>query len=195
MVLTQRQINIIIGLILGDGGLEKNGNNVRLKVEHGFNQKKYLMWLYGELKNIISCQPRIVSSRSSKSGKIYSRWHFSTLSLECLNSYYYKFYKNTRKVVPDDIYKILISPLSLAVWYMDDGYKRNDCNALRISTDSFNYNEQIKLIRCLKSKFNIKCKLHKKASTWNIYIPVKSSYSFCSLIKPCIIPSMRYKLI
>ena len=195
MALTQRQINIIIGLILGDGGLEKNGNNVRVRVEHGFSQKKYLMWLYGELKNITSRQPRVVSSRSSKNGKTYFRWHFSTLSLECLNFYYYKFYKSMKKVVPNDINKILISPLSLAVWYMDDGYKRNDCNALRLSTDSFNYNEQIKLTRCLKSKLNINCKLHKKARTWNIYIPVESSYRFCTLVKPYIIPSMRYKLV
>lgn len=153
------------------------------------------MWLYGELKNIISRPPRIVSSRSSKSGKIYSRWHFSTLSLKCLNSYYHKFYQKAKKVVPNDINKLLISPLSLAIWYMDDGYRRNDCRALRISSDSFNYNEQIKLTSCLNSNFTINCKLHKKAGAWNIYIPVKSSDSFCTLVKPYIIPSMRYKLI
>jgi hypothetical protein len=193
MRLSKRQKEILIGLILGDGCLEKNGNNVRLRVEHGLKQEEYLKWLYEEFKNI-SQKPRIVSNRHPKNGKIYKRLHFSTLSLKCLNIYRSIFYVNKQKVIPDEIEKILASPLSLAIWFMDDGYKRNDCNALRISSDSFSRNDQLKLMKCLEDNFCVKSKLHKKGKNWNIYIPEKYSKVFCDLVCSYIIPSMKYKI-
>lgn len=193
MRLSKRQKAILVGLILGDGCLEKNGNNVRLRVEHSLKQKEYLQWLYEEFKNI-SQKPRIVSSKHHKNGKVYKRLHFSTLSLGCLNIYWSIFYKNKLKVVPDNIEKLLESPLSLAIWFMDDGYKRNDCNALRISSDSFSRKDQLRLVKCLENRFYVKSKLHKKGKNRNIYIPEKYARAFCELVGSYIIPSMRYKI-
>ena len=195
MRLTQRQKEILVGLILGDGCLEKNGNNVRLRVEHGLKQGEYLSWLYYEFQNFTAQKPRIVSSKHSKRNKVYERLHFSTLSLNCFNEYYSKFYEQKIKIVPGDIKEILKSPLSLAVWYMDDGYKRNDCDALRLSTDSFTKKEQKQLLYCLKSNFSIEVKLHKKGKAWNIYIPNREAVKFCDLVSPYLVPTMKYKLI
>lgn len=41
--------------------------------------------------------------------------------------------------------KRLIDPTTLAVWFMDDGTKRTDCNAGRIATQGFTKKEQIQL--------------------------------------------------
>ncbi len=194
MQLSKRQEAILIGLILGDGCLEKNGKNVRLRVEHGLAQTEYLRWLYEEFKNISPQKPRIVSAKHSKNGKFYERVHLSTFSLECLNHFYFQFYKDRKKVIPKEIENILIKPISLAIWFMDDGYKRNDCNALRIGTDSFSYQDQQKLIKCLENNFKIVAKLHRKTKNWNIYIPQKEAKKFCFLIKPFIVPSMEYKI-
>lgn len=194
MQLTNIQFDILIGLILGDGCLEMNGHNARLRVEHNLKQKEYLFWLYSQFKNIVSKEPRIVASKHKKTGKIYQKWHISTLSKECFNEYYETFYRLKRKIIPQNIAEMLISPLSLAVWFMDDGYKRNDCNALRISTDAFNLEEQQRLAECLKINFSLDCKIHKKASAWNIYIPQKDAGKFCDLINPYCIPSMKYKI-
>ena len=49
--LTKRQKDILIGMLLGDGCLEKNGRNVRLRIEHGLSQKDYLDWKYEMRKN------------------------------------------------------------------------------------------------------------------------------------------------
>ena len=80
---------------------------------------------------------------------------------------------------------------------MDDGYKRNDCNALRISTDSFTFQERQRLLLCMARNFGISAKLHRKGGAWNIYIPNANSQAenFCNLVKPYIIPSMRYKIL
>jgi hypothetical protein len=192
--LTKRQKEILIGLILGDGCLEKNGKNVRLRVEHGLAQRGYINWKYKKLKNLITGKPRIVSSIHYGTGKIYRRLHFSTFAIPELNDYWHKFYFQKRKRVPKNIKESLKSPLSLAIWYMDDGYKRNDCNALRISTDCFSMGEQKLLQQCLKDNFGIKTSIHRKGRTWNIYIPSGQTKMFCKIVKPYIIKELRYKI-
>jgi len=78
---------------------------------------------------------------------------------------------------------------------MDDGYKRNDCNALRISTDIFPFDEQSLLVECLEKNFGIYSAIHKKGiNAHNIYIPEKSAKRFCEIIKPHIINSLLYKV-
>ena len=85
--------------------------------------------------------------------------------------------------------------ISLAVWFMDDGYKRNDCAAVRLNTDAFTYSGQKLLIRCLEKNFKIKSRIHKKSRWFNIYIPKDEARKFCRLVKPYILPSFRYKLL
>lgn len=193
MQLSRQQNDILIGMILGDCHLEKNGHNVRLRVDHAENQKKYLEWKYKIFQNLAS-KPRLIQTIDRRWGKTYKRWHFSTFSSELFNVYWKMFYKDKRKIIPKNIKRIMSSPLSLAIWFMDDGYKRNDCNALRLNTDSFQLKEQELLQKCLKSNFGIETKLHKKGKFWNIYIPSSEARKFCRLIKPYIISGMDYKI-
>lgn len=192
--LNPEQIDILIGLMLGDGCLEKNGRNVRLRMEYSSKQKAYVSWLYEKFKNISGKEPRSVLGRHSKANKFYEKCRFYTFSLECLNDYRELFYQGGRKCIPENIMDILISPLTLAIWFMDDGHKRSDCNALRISTDSFHYEEQMRLVECLEKNFCLKSRLHKKAQAWNIYIPKSDAYKFCDLVAPHIVHSMKYKI-
>lgn len=194
MSLTTRQKQIIIGLILGDGCLERNGCNVRLRLEHGLKQVAYLNWLFREFSGISGKPPKLIVDKYAKHKKLYYKWRFSTKTLPELNKYYDLFYPRGKKKVPDNISNLLIKPLSLAIWYMDDGYKRNDCNALRISTDNFNYKDQLKLLDCLRVNFHIFGKLHKKADTWNIYIPGAETKKFLQLISTHVTPTMKYKI-
>lgn len=194
MQLSNRQKEILIGMILGDGHLEKNGNNVRLRVDHGENQEKYLRWKYFEFKNIIPSNPRLIQETDKRTEKIYKRWHFSTYSLDVFNAYRNIFYRGKKKIVPKNISKLMNSPLSLAIWFMDDGHKRSDCNALRLNTDSFQIQEQELLQECLKKNFGIDNKLHKKGKFWNIYIPSSETRKFCEIVKPFIVSGMNYKI-
>jgi len=194
MHLTQKQKEILVGTLLGDACLEKNGHNVRLRIEHSLHQKDYLQWKYTAFSSIVSRKPRLVSSKGGRAEKAYERLHLSTFSLPELCVYQHKFYNRKRKIIPHDILELLKSPLSLAVWHMDDGYKRNDCNAFRISTDSFKWNGQKLLQNCLKKNFNLKVTIHRKGKFWNIYIPNPVAKDFCKIVRPYIIPSMMYKI-
>ena len=194
MQLSSKQKNILIGTLLGDAHLEKNGHNVRLRIDHSEKQKNYLKWKYSEFINFAASSPKLIKTIDKRSNDIYRKWHFSTYSIDLFNFYWKLFYKDKIKIIPKNTIKLLNSPLSLAVWYMDDGYKRNDCNALRLSTDSFKLEEQRILQKCLEKNFNIKSVLHKKRNSWNIYIPSIEAVKFCGIIKPYIIPGMEYKI-
>ena len=190
--LTKFQQQILIGGLLGDTCLELNGRNTRLRVEHSLRQEQYLRWKHKKFASIGTSLPRLTGSKSR--GKLYQRWHFSSFSIPQLNEYREKFYKDKKKIVPEDIGSLLVSPISLAVWFMDDGYKRNDCNALRLSTDCFSLEEQELLQQCLDKNFNIRTKLHRKKRFWNIYIPKNEAGKFCKIVEPYILPELKYKI-
>ncbi len=194
MQLSCRQKEILIGTLLGDAHLEENGNNVRLRIDHKENQEKYLRWKYLEFEDLTCGNPRLIKETDKRTGRVYGRWHFSTYSLDLFNVYRKMFYRDGKKVIPKNINKLMNSSLSLAVWFMDDGHKRTDCNGLRLSTDSFRFQEQKLLQECLKNNFEIESKLHKKRKSWNIYIPSSEAKKFCEIIKPFIISGMDYKL-
>ena len=61
----------------------------------------------------------------------------------------------TIKIVPVNIKQLLVDPIALAVWYLDDGTKRDNCNACRFATQSFSLNENELLVSCLKDNFGL----------------------------------------
>ncbi len=193
--LTSKQKEVLIGTLLGDGILELNGRYPRLRIDHSRKQKAYVEWKYEVFCNLTTGGIKYSFQKlDSRTKKRYSHCKFDTISTPLLNEFYRMFYVNRKKRIPGNIIRILNKPLSLAVWFMDDGYKRNDCNALRINTDCFSYKEQRLLQRCLKTNFGIDTKIHKKGKFWNIYIPNPEVKNFCKIVKPYIIPKMRYKI-
>ena len=194
MKLSNQHKAIIIGTLLGDGCLERNGKKVRLRLEHGIGQKSYLLWKYEKLKGLITGKPMRIHAFHKNNQCFYDSLRIYTFSDGAFEPYWNSFYFNRKKVLPLNISKLLTDPLSVAVWFMDDGYKRNDCNAFRFSTESFGKSEQRNLCQVLKTNFNIDSTIHKKGRWWNIYIPQKSSRRFVELVKPYIIPSLKYKI-
>lgn len=193
--LNQTQQNVLLGTLLGDGTLEKNGKNVRLRVDHDIKQQTYVEWKYSLLCSLATGKIKYFFQNPDKrTNKKYGHCKFDTFSNVALNNFYSIFYANGKKEAPRNIADLLKSPLSLAVWFMDDSYKRNDCNAFRINTDSFSLLEQNLLQQCLQTNFGIKTKIHKKGKYWNIYIPNCHAEKFVDLIKPYIIPQMQYKI-
>ncbi|MDD2731730.1 MAG: hypothetical protein PHI53_00875 [Candidatus Pacebacteria bacterium] len=195
--INSKQKRLLIGTLLGDGTLELNGRYARLRINHSLKQKTYVEWKHKLLYKLAARDRIVCFSRNAdlRTNKTYYFCRFDTNTNFLLDRFYKIFYVNGKKRVPNNIIKVLNDPLSLAVWFMDDGYKRNDCNSLRISTDAFTFKEQILLKNCLKENFNIDCKIHRKGKYWNIYIPSLEAKKFSRIIKPYIIPEMKYKIL
>ena len=99
--LSKRQKEILIGLILGDGHVEKLYTPTlgRLKVEHSYKQKDYVDWLYEEFRNWVRTKPRMRNIRAF--GKVWQRYEFCTYGHQLLGEFQEKFYERKKKIVPN----------------------------------------------------------------------------------------------
>ena len=97
------------------------------------------------------------------------------------------------KKIPKNITEYL-TPLALAIWFMDDGSKFNQ--TVKIATNSFKYEDILYLCMVLKSKFNIIATVQSggKNKGFILYVSTKSIAKFSTLVKPYMLPSMYYKL-
>lgn len=124
--LTKFQKEALIGLILGDGFLErtKSNHNTRLRIEQSYPEKeKYFNHLYLLFKPLVSMNPSILERKPDiRTGLIYKSLYFWTLRFPCLNEFYDIFYKNKVKIILNNLNKLL-TPIGLAYWIVDDGGK------------------------------------------------------------------------
>ena len=68
------------------------------------------------------CSGREIFDFYPRTEKVYNSIRFSTLSLPCLNDYYELFYKDGRKIIPNNISELLTAR-GLAYFIMDDSGK------------------------------------------------------------------------
>jgi len=192
--LKKNQKEIMIGLMLGDGHLEtmNKGRTYRLKVEQSIKHKDYVDWLYTNLQDFVNTPPKI--RKSIAFGKETTNYRFSTLSVGNFRFFGQQFYKDKKKIIPDLI-KRWLTPLSLAIWFMDDGQiKSKKHRALLINTQCFSKKDLEKLQKALEEKFGIKTNLKKEPTGWRLYLLSETVSKFVKLIEPHILPLMRRKL-
>ena len=192
--ISKTQQEIILGTILGDGCLEFNGCvGSRLQIKQASKSQEYVFWLFTQLQNLCKSEPKIK--------KDTGQWYFSTRSLKNLTDVYEKFYRNGDKIIPNDILQLLISPLSLAVWYMDDGtldYRPNSHCSFSIATHSFSLGDVQTLVNTLKYNFGVEASIHNNLMRGvrypRIYIGAKGRDEFIKIISPFILDCFKYKL-
>jgi hypothetical protein len=180
--LTERQKAIVIGCMLGDGAMRCK-TNALLEINHSIRQSEYVEWKYREFKELVSTRPR---KKLGNAGRIAYR--FTTRSLPELTEIYKKFYPDGKKIIPDSL---TISPLSLAVWFMDDGCK--SYRALYLNTQKFSVTEQKKLALLLNKHFGVKATLNKDKIYYRLRIAVSSVGKFVNTIRPYLLPMFWYK--
>tara|TARA_Y100000310_G_scaffold197692_1_gene197779 strand:+ start:438 stop:1130 length:693 start_codon:yes stop_codon:yes gene_type:complete len=193
-VVSSREKEVILGTILGDAYIGMMKTNGRLEIGHSEKQKEYVFWKYNELRRYVGAKPHQVKIFDSRYQKTYIQWRFRTKSSQLFTELHQYFYVRNKKIVPKNIASILKSPLSLAVWFMDDGGRRNDCYGMFLNTLSFTKDGHEILRKCLKQNFSIESRLHWIQDGYRIYISSSEAKRFCELVYPYIIPSMVYKL-
>lgn len=192
--LSTKQREIIIGKLLGDGHLEtqNNGRTYRLKIEHSINQKDYVDWLNQEFKDWVLTPPQ--NKDCFLGEKKFKKYWFNTISHSSFRFYAQQFYRQGKKVIPKLIHHWL-TPLSLSVWFMDDGSIKSKSHKARIiNTQAFTKKEVLSLIKALENKFGLKANLRKQKEGFQIMILSESADQFAELIRKFIHPSMLYKL-
>ena len=192
--LTKIQKDIIVGLLLGDGSLEYDGFKAsRLQIKQCEKKKDYVQWLYERLSNLVKTPP--------KQRMDYRQWYFSTKSTVDLERYRKIFYLNGRKIVPENISTLIVSPLTLAVWFMDDGsldYRVKSHYSFSFSTDAFKVKEVRLLQNVLKNRFKIESSIQTPSSRGKqytkLYIGKDGRERFLKIISPYILSCFSYKI-
>lgn len=174
---------IIIGCVLGDGAMRRK-KNALLEINHSHRQKNYVEWKFDALRHLVNTPPKL-----RRSGKNRIAYRFTTRSLESLTEIYRRFYRSGEKQIPRDL---KLKPLSLAVFFMDDGCK--SYNAVYLNTQKYNLQSQLNLLRVLKRQYGITARINKDKNYYRLRIAVGSVKRFKSIIEPYILPEFEYKL-
>ncbi len=183
MELTMEQQSVIIGSLLGDGAMRCK-RNALLEINHGIAQKAYVDWKFSILTNLVATPPK---ERRSNGCRVAYR--FTTLSLPVLTPFYQLFYDRERhKIVPP----IMLSPLALAVWFMDDGRKSH--RTIYLNTQQFDLERQQMLLAMLLDQWEIRGALNRDKNYQRIRIAVSSAKAFIQIIEKHVLPELRYKI-
>jgi ubiquinol-cytochrome c reductase cytochrome b subunit len=163
--------------------------------------KDYLFWLHDFLYIRGYCsdlKPRLYTRSIKNSDLIYRGYEFNTYTFRSFDWIYKLFYHKGKKIINKEI-EYYITPLSLAVWIMDNGGWVK--HGVRISTNAFTYSEVELLTQILFRKFGLLTSIQKLTKIheenvymYSIYIKSGSIPLLRKIIQPFIHPTMLYKI-
>lgn len=186
---------VLIGSILGDGYLIKNGDSCYFEEIHSAKQKDYLEWK----KNYISDSK--ISRRvynNYKLGRKYKQVRLRAPNSPNFTELHALFYLNGKKILPKKLLNQL-DELGLTIWYLDDGHINILSNLINISTDNYSLNENYLIKDFLDKKWNIKTKVSKRNNTYYLTFDRIASDKMLTILQSAFekydIPeSLKYKL-
>lgn len=215
--LNGEQLDIIIGSLLGDGSIKIGTGNCCFQKTQCKANLEYLQWMHERLhpyskpiskprltSKIIHDENRKIVGHSAK--KIHISHEFSSISHKIFTDLEHKWYlrdsnenhiknhlNHRIKCVPLDLE---ITPLSLAVWYLDDGSNNTANNTISLCTNGFTFDECENLKKILHKTFLIKSNIYKDGNGYRIIVHSRSYIDFINIIKAYINPisCFEYKI-
>ena len=203
--MTQEQKDILVGSILGDGSIYKHNcdsvRSCRFTEAHSEEQREYVEWKYEKLRDFIHnpMRTRYEGGKeikiSGKKCKIKQQYLFETVFHEEFYKLRKTFYPNGEKIIPKNIY---VSPLALAVFYMDDGsYNGHSCCFHTQSYDDVSLNNFVDFMK-LQYSLDLKisdarAKLYQSNGKM-LYLNNQNSRRFIKIIEPYILQIFKYKI-
>lgn len=131
------------------------------------------MWFHNYLASrgyTSKIKPRI-TTRIGLKNKVRFLLRFKTYSFSSFNFIHESFYFNNLKIVPKDL-DMYFTPLSLAVWIMDDGSKSS--SGMKLCTEGFRVDDVKYLQTIIYKNFGLQTSLHKAGKGYNIYFPKRT---------------------
>ncbi|MBU4484080.1 hypothetical protein KKA47_01520, partial [bacterium] len=181
--------DIVYGMLLGDGHITKRQSY--LSFSHSVKQEDYAKFKIRLLHKELNCSFKHynVSAGFKKRYPIIQCYTSSHRSLRTIRSRFYD--SNNTKIVPQSLAEEL-TPMTLAIWFMDDGYMRirpNRQPSAEIATCAFKP-EDIKILSKGIKKLGIENYIRGNRIFFNVDFTKKLSKT----ISPYVPPSMRWKL-
>jgi recombination protein RecA len=199
--LGEQQFQLILGSLMGDGNLSPNRrgrSGARFRMGHGTKQAAYLDWKASLLGNIP--QTRTVNAK----GAVFADFTPLPELGELCEAVYFG---DGKKHLSWDYLKSL-TPLALAVWYMDDGCftlrskgvqgrTAGGTGRIEICVEAMSPGSRERLANYLRDAHGMQVKLMdrgaRKVSV--LQFSTAASEKFQKLVAPYVHPSMEYKLL
>jgi recombination protein RecA len=197
--LSDFQWQVVLGGLMGDGALSptRSGHGARFRWGHGSKQAAYADWKASLFGNIT------VSRSTNAKGAVFH----DVQPLPELAEVRQAVYLDGKKVFSDDYLKQL-TPLSLAIWYMDDGsfalrsqgkQQRTEGRSGRseICVEAMEPTTRKRLRDYLADSWGIEATLMSrgKARKAVLVFPRDATDKLHALVAPFVHPSMAYKLL
>lgn len=189
---------LIIALSIGDGFVERPNKSEKsnLVIRHSTHQKEYIEWKYNLDFEFWRYEPRLYNNCIKD--KRYFGYKITSKSNHELFEIRKKLYPNDKKYISREILNYL-TPLGLAIWYMDNGcidrpVNKNSMGLLNTYCESSNAEEELIIQKYFEEVWNIKTALNKGHGRYRIRFNHTNFCKFVEIIKPYVIPSLQYKI-
>lgn len=184
--LTYQQEQLLTGLMIGDGSIADEGRSVEFSQKS--DHEEYVDWLLASLGSIAGNKQK---ARTSGYGTtMIPARTISCTQVECFTSW---FTENGKKIIPQEVE---LSPIALAVMYMDDGsLLKSDGQLDRCILCLSDYDERS--VDNLVNAFEVQLHLHPVkyfSHGWNIRFNTVDADGLQMLIAPYVCDCMQYKL-
>ena len=153
---------IVLGGLLGDGSLKINDKykNARYSFRHSIKQKDYFFWKVNQLKEI--------SNEKCFWEQEDEKLRYQSVALENLTEIHSLTNKGNKLCIKRK-WLNLLTPLSLAVWWLDDGSLVKNSRQGVLCTDSFDLESQKILAKYLQNVLGVEVKIGKTAKIGGYY--------------------------
>lgn len=166
---TDLEREVVLGCLLGDGTLSRAGKQYRLRVEHAEQDRDYVLWKYELLRRF--CMSDVQTVKQHRSCR------FGTVGHPHLTQLRQEWYRPS-KIVPSGMQ---LTPLMVAIWFMDDGTKHRD--TVDFSVHSFS-EECIRRLRQSLVELEVQTSVNHDGKGHRLYVLKKSYPRFERLTKP-----------
>jgi hypothetical protein len=192
MYLSSFHLGVMVGVLLGDAYMRREGDNRNARILFGQSlvNYPYLWFVFTLLSPYCAGLPYLDSSVIK--GVRHYKAVFTTRTYTVMNELYDMFYVEGIKVVPQEIYHLL-SPVALAHWISCDGAGIKQ-GGLLLCTDGFTVPEVCKLMNVLMIRYGLNCTLQYYAGLPRIYIPAKDLGRLRLIVEPYMHQFSKYKL-
>lgn len=192
--LSQKLFNIAIGMLLGDATMYKVSKNALIQFEQGYQQESFVNHLFDLFKNytfMLEPGKRIDLHHPIRKGEVKSYW-FKTSSHKTFNKLWDLFYVNGKKRIPESLQ---LSEECISYWIMCDGSLAKDNKTLILHSQSYSFEENVKLSTFLNVQWGFQTKVIQHKEKYHvIQIPSRDSPRLKTIMSKYIIESMLYKL-
>ncbi|TLG16432.1 recombinase RecA [Nocardia cyriacigeorgica] len=199
--LSAQQLQVVLGSLMGDGNLSPNRydrNGVRFRMGHGPQQHAYLDWKVSLLGNIKS------SVRVNDEGAKFADFTPLPELAELQRAVYLG---DGKKFLSEEFLKAL-TPLALAVWYMDDGCftvrskglqerTAGGSGRIEICVEAMSEGSRTRLRDYLRDTHRLDVRLRSAGASGKavLVFSAQATTQFQEMVAPYIAPSMEYKLL